>query len=75
MHLVPTTFDLQVHSPIALHDVIEDPEELHPHAEKNDNILNIFSKSCVLNELIFTLAEGKSIKTRLTSCTFGTNNM
>ena len=47
MHLVPTTFDLQVHTPLELHDVEVDPEELHPHAE-------IISISSILSqELIF----------------------
>ena len=35
VHLVPTTFGTQVHSPLLLHDIEEDPEVLHPHAEKS----------------------------------------
>ena len=47
MHLVPTTFNLQVHTPLELHDVDVDPEELHPHAEN-------FSLSSILSQdLIF----------------------
>ena len=34
VHLVPSTFELQEHSPFELHDVEVDPEELHPHSEK-----------------------------------------
>ena len=31
---MPTTFDLQLHSPLELHDVEVEPEEIHPQSEK-----------------------------------------
>ena len=45
---MPTTFDLQEHSPLEVHDVELDPEELHPHAKK---ILNPqhFHKHLIIN--------------------------
>ena len=39
---MPTTFDLQLQSPLELHDVELDPMELHPHSEKDLNDLNTF---------------------------------
>ena len=31
---MPPKFDLQLQSPLELHNVELDPEELHPHSEK-----------------------------------------
>ena len=73
VHLVPTTFDLQLQIPLELHVVEEDPEELHPHAEKDSNILNNFS---IIQSLqCFTFAVGKTKIVLLTSCTLGANNI
>ena len=56
---MPTTFDLQVHTPLELHDVEVDPEELHPHAEKNFNIFNTFS---TINFFVISDSEGIIVK-------------
>ena len=40
VHLVPTKLDLQLQTPLELHVIADDPEELHPHSENNLNILN-----------------------------------
>ena len=61
MHLVPEKFDLQLHTPLELHDVEVDPDVLHPQAEKYENVSYGFSKNW--NVLTFTLAVGKSIIT------------
>ena len=39
MHLAPEKFDLQVHTPLEEQDVEDDPELLHPQAEKF-NVIN-----------------------------------
>ena len=36
MHFVPEKFDLQVHTPLDEQEVEDDPELLHPQAEKID---------------------------------------
>ena len=40
MHLLPSKFDLQEHTPLELHDVEEAPELLQPQAKKIDGTLD-----------------------------------
>ena len=39
---MPSTFDLQEHTPLELHDVEVDPDVLHPQAEKIENVSYAF---------------------------------
>ena len=43
VHLIPITFDLQVHTPIEVQDVEEDPVLLHPQAVK-ETICSMYYK-------------------------------
>ena len=43
MHLLPEKLDLQVHIPFELHNVVEDPDVLHPQAKQQRHTLAPFA--------------------------------
>ena len=54
VHLIPTTFVLQVHCPLVSHDVDDDPEVLHSHAEKVLDVPNkYFSRNGIIEMVEF----------------------
>ena len=42
MHWLPEKLDLQVHVPLELHDVVEDPDVLHPQAKTTKTYISTF---------------------------------
>ena len=46
MHLLPSKFDLQEHTPLELHDVEEAPELLQPQAKKIEDTLSSVLIKC-----------------------------